>query len=80
MDTAMTHVDSFDNESGLLTGVGLLAALPPVVVAIWSLERAEREVGFATVDPISGIVAVATAVAWICFLIIALTAFQNADL
>lgn len=78
--SAMTYVDAFDNESGLLTGVGLLAALPLLVVGMWTLERADLAVAGTDVDPTGGVVGVvATTFALVVLLAVALVAVHNLE-
>lgn len=75
----MTYVDAFDNEHGLLTGVGLLTALPLLLVGMWYLERASVADGGRTVNEAGAVAGViAPTVALVFLLAVALLAVHNA--
>lgn len=76
----MTYVDAFDNESGLLTGLGLLAVLPLLVVGMWTLERASLAAGGGFVDTVGDVAGVVgLTVAMVLLLTVALVAVHNIE-
>lgn len=76
----MTYVDAFDNGSGLLTGLGLLAVLPLLVVGMWTLERATLPAGGSSVDTVGGVAGVVgLTVAMVLLLAVVLVAVHNLE-
>lgn len=76
----MTYVDAFDNESGLFTGLGLLAVLPLLVVGKWTLERATLAAGGGAVDTVGGVLGVVgLTIGMVLLLAVVLVAVHNLE-
>lgn len=74
------YLDAFDNEAGLLTGVGVLVAMPLLVGLLLTLERARVEVGATTFGSATRVaIILGTTVSLICLLVVALAALYDHD-